>query len=172
MHCCTGNGARSLYDAWRSIVSVQGDKVRVNLLLNCAHKSVDVHSHIPYAGQVDIHVKQERRLAVRMPGWVDLKAVQGAVDGATLSVTFDGRYAQIGQVAPGQIVSLSFPIVEQTDRVTMANRYYFLVRKGHDVVAIDPPGKLCPLYRRDHYRDNATLWKKTSRFVADQIVDS
>ena len=172
MHCCTGNGARALYDAWRSIVSVQGDKVRVNLLLNCAHKSVDVHSHIPYAGQVDIHVKQECRLSVRMPGWVDLKAVQGAVDGAALSVTFDGRYAQIGQVAPGQIVSLSFPIVEQTDRVTMANRYYFLVRKGHDVVAIDPPGKLCPLYRRDHYRDNTTLWKKTSRFVADQIVDS
>ena len=46
-----------------------------------------------------------------------------------------------------------------------------LVRKGHDIVCIDPPGKLCPLYQRDHYRDNATLWKKTTRYLDEKSLD-
>lgn len=171
MHCCTGNGARALYDAWRSIVNVQGDNVRVNLLLNRADHYVDVNSYLPYTGQVDIHAKQKCNLSVRIPGWVELSQVRCVVDGSPCGTKLNSRYVQVGQVQPKQVVTLSFPIAERTDRVTMKNRWYFLVRKGHDVVAIDPPGQLCPLYRRDHYRDNVPLWKKTTRFIDRQILE-
>ena len=75
MHCCTANAARGLYDVWRNIVHAQGSRVRVNLLLNRTHEAVDVDSHLPYTGQVDLHVKRDCRLAVRMPAWVDLGQV-------------------------------------------------------------------------------------------------
>ena len=47
MGCCTANGERALYDAWRNVVHSQGEEVKVNLLLNHAHKAVDVDSRIP-----------------------------------------------------------------------------------------------------------------------------
>ena len=93
------------------------------------------------------------------------------MDGSPREVGFDGRYAQVGDVRSQQVVRLDFPIGERTDRVTINNRWYLLVRKGHDIVCIDPPGKLCPLYQRDHYRDDATLWKKTTRYLDDQSLD-
>lgn len=46
-----------------------------------------------------------------------------------------------------------------------------LLCKGHDIVYVDPPGKLCPLYQRDHYRDDVTLWKRTTRYLDEQLLD-
>ena len=171
MHCCTGNGVRALYDAWRNVVHAKGDRVSVNLLLNRTSQAVDIASHLPYVGQVDIDVKRDSVLSVRVPGWVRLSHVRCAVDETPREVTFDGRYAQVGQVAGNQTVRLTFPIAERTDCVTINDERYFLVRKGHDVVFVDPPGRLCPLYQRDHYRDDVTLWKRTSRYLDEQLLD-
>ena len=171
MHCCTANAVRALYDAWRNVVHSQGDQVRVNLLLNHTHEVVDVDSHIPYAGQVDLHVKRDCRLSVRLPGWVGLSQVACVVDGNPRAVTFEGRYAQVGRVQVNQTVTLSFPIAEQTDCIQVNNQRYFLVRKGHDAVFIDPPGKLYPLYLRPHYREDVSLWKKTTRYLDEQRLD-
>jgi hypothetical protein len=170
MHCCTANGTRGLYDVWRNIVHATGDQVKVNLLLNRSHEAVDVDSHVPYAGQVDLHVKRACTLSVRMPGWVELGQVACSVGEAARPLAFDGRYAQIGAAHPGETVRLRFPIGETTERVSINNRWYHLVRKGHDIVFIDPPGKLCPLYQRDHYRDGVTLWKQAGRYVAEQTL--
>ena len=171
MHCCTANAARGLYDVWRNIVHAQDSHVKVNLLLNRTHEAVDVDSHLPYTGQVDLHVKRDCKLAVRMPAWVDLGQVTCLVDGNARAVGFDGRYALVGDVRSRQAVRLGFPVGERTDRVSINNRWYLLVRKGHDIVYIDPPGKLCPLYQRDHYRDDVTLWKQTTRYLDEQQLD-
>ena len=45
---------------------------------------------------------------------------------------------------------------------------YTLHLKGNTVVEIDPPGAICPLFQRAHYRDNATRWRKIERFVAPE----
>ena len=162
MHCCTANGARALYDAWRHIVHRQDDRVTVNLLLNRGGGPVDVHSHLPYTGRADFHVNESCSLSVRLPGWVELDNVVCTVDGSVRPVSFDGRYAKVGALAPDQVATLEFPLDETVSRVTAKNQWYFLVRKGHDVVRIDPPGVLSPLYNRDHYRDGVTLWKQAS----------
>ena len=46
-----------------------------------------------------------------------------------------------------------------------------MVFKGNEVVLIDPPGRNCPLYQRDHYRVNGTRWRKIQRFVSDKVID-
>ena len=40
---------------------------------------------------------------------------------------------------------------------------------GIDDVDIDPPGRDCPLFRRAHYRENETRWRRIERFVCDQV---
>jgi len=168
MHCCTANATRALYDVWRNITHAKNSRVKVNLLLNYSDEEVDIDSHIPYVGKVEIRTKRYCDLAVRIPAWVDLEQVECKVNGTQRRVIYADRYVQIGHVPASHVVSLAFPMAEQTDRVTIGHRWYSLVRKGHDVVSIDPPGRLCPLYQRDHYRDHVTLWRKATRYVASQ----
>ena len=170
MHCCTGNGTRALYYVWENILHYRDGKLRVNLLLNRASRWADVDSHIPYVGQVDVKVKEPVDLSMRIAEWVKPEEVRVQVNGEERRIGWDGRYAVVGEVKPGDVVTMSFPIGERTDTVWIEKERYHLIRKGNDVVAIDPPGRICPLYRREHYRENTTRWRKVERFVSSEQV--
>jgi hypothetical protein len=170
MHCCTGNGSRALYYLWQNLLHHDEGRLRVNLLLNRASPWADVDSHLPYTGQVDVRVKQPVDLSVRIPEWVTPDEVRLRVGGVDRLADFDGRYALVGRVAPGDVATLSFPILEQTDTIHVQKRAFRVVRKGNDVVAIDPPGRYCPLYQRAHYRVAETRFRRVERFVAEEPI--
>jgi hypothetical protein len=165
MHCCTGNGTRAVYYAWEKILTHTDGKLNVNLLLNRASPWADVHSHIPYNGKVEVAIKQDLDLAIRLPEWVKPEEARCAVDDSPRALSFAGRYAQIGPLQAGQRVALEFPMRERTDRVFVERRPYTIIRRGNEVVWIDPPGQNRPLYQRGHYREGPTLWKDVRRFV-------
>ncbi|MDP6438481.1 MAG: glycoside hydrolase family 127 protein, partial [Candidatus Brocadiia bacterium] len=170
MQCCTVNGARALYWIWDSALRHQGGKLRVNLLLNRASPWADVDSHIPYRGQVDVRVKQPVGLEIRIPEWVAPRETRCQVNGEERSLAWDGRYARVGRVKPDETATLSFPISERTDVVNIEKRAYTLVRKGNEVVSIDPPGRYYPFYQREHYRSNTTRWRTIERFVCRERI--
>ena len=170
MHCCTGNAARAIHYLWDHVLTHEAGALRVNLLLNRASPWADVDSHIPYTGRVDVRVKQPLRLSVRIPEWVKPKEVICRVGNAERAAGWEERYMAVGLVKPGDVVTLTFPIAERTDVVYVEKEKYTLVRKGNEVVCIDPPGKYCPLYQRQHYRANTTRWRKIERFVSDEGV--
>jgi len=170
MHCCTGNGTRALYYVWEKILTFDRGTLRINLLLNRASRLGDIHSHIPFHGRADVLVKQDLNLEIRLPEWVAPEEASCTVDGTSRDLAFAGRYALIGLVGAGQTVTLLFPIPERTDRVIIEKRSYTLIRRGNDVVWIDPPGKNCPLYQRGHYRGAQTLWKHVRRFVPEREI--
>jgi len=169
--CCTGNGTRAIYYAWKSILSHEAGRLRINLLLNRASIWADIDSHIPYKGQVDVRIKQAVSLAMRIPQWVKPEDVRVEVAGKARDISWDGRYAVVGDVKPGEVVTLRFPIAERTEKVWIEKRQYTLVIKGNDIVAIDPPGKACPLYDRSHYRMNRTRWKEQLRFAPAEEIE-
>ena len=171
MHCCTANGARALYYVWENVLTYEEGKLRVNLLLNRASPWADVDSYIPYEGQVDVRVKVPCRLSIRIPEWVAPGETQCQVEGNDRALDWEGRYANVGVVKPGDVVSLTFPIQERQDVVFIEKQRYHLVRKGNEVVAIYPPGRYCPLYQRAHYLGNAARWKRVTRFVSERQVD-
>ena len=170
MHCCTGNGTRATYYLWEHILRHENGRLRVNLLLNRASPWADVDSHIPYVGQVDVKVKQPVDLSIRIPEWVAPDEVRVRVNGEERRVGFEGRYAQVGEVQPGEVATMSFPIAERREGITVEKAGYTVIRKGNEVVKIDPPGKYCPLYQRDHYRENSTRWRKIDRFVSNERI--
>jgi len=171
MNCCTGSGARGLYGVWRDIISYEEGQLRVNLLLNRASKWVDIESHIPYTGRVDVKVKQPIDLSIRIPEWVTPEEVKVEAGGAARKVSFDGRYAKVGKVSNGQTVVMTFPISERTEKRTIEGFDYTFIVRGNDVVSVDPPGENCPLYQRAHYRGGKTLYRKVNRFVSDESYD-
>ncbi len=171
MHCCTGNGARALYHAWQSILSVDDGALKVNLLMNRSSQWADVDSHVPYSGQVDIRMKQAMKLSIRLPEWVEPGEEVCDVNGETRPLEHDGRYAVVGDVAAGDVATLSFPIHERTEVLEIERQRYTTVIRGNEVVSIDPPGTNRPLYQRGHYRGGRTLWKSVSTFAPANEID-
>jgi hypothetical protein len=171
MHCCTANGSRSLFLIWNRILTYKDGQLKVNLLLNRSSKWADVDSYIPYQGRVVIKVKQPLELSVRIPEWVSPEETRASINDAERSIEWDGRYARIGQVKPDDTVTVTFPIAERTDLIQIEKRRYTIVRKGNEVVSIDPPGRYCPLYQRQHYRSDSPRWRKVTRFVSDEDIN-
>ena len=171
MHCCTGNATRALYYLWHRILTHDNGDLKINLLLNRASPWADVDSHIPYNGQVDVRMKQSANLSIRIPEWVEPEQARCRIGEVDRPLSWAGRYAQVGQVSGSDVVTLSFPICERKDVTYVEKEKYTLIRKGNDVVHIEPPGKYCPLYQREHYRSDTTRWRKTQRFASDLIID-
>ena len=139
--------------------------------MNRASPWADVDSYVPYQGRVEIKIKQSVDLAVRIPEWVTPPEVRVQVNSADRNVGWDGRYAQVGGVRPGDTVTVTFPIAERTDVVYIEKRKYTLARRGNDVVSIFPRGRYYPFYQREHYRSGEPRWRKLTRFVSDQQID-
>jgi hypothetical protein len=149
MNCCTANGSQALYYVWDSMVRDQDDTTYVNLLLNRRTLKVDVVSWVPFRGQVDFFVKKKGRLAVRIPGWVDMKAVTLEHNGSIAPITSIDRYVWLDEVAPGDEVTLTFPMAESTETYAVdsyefrGKKYYgrqnYTVRFfGNTAVHIEP----------------------------------
>ncbi len=170
MHCCLGNCARAIYYAWERILDRQDGKLRVNLLLNRASPWADVDSYLPYEGRVDVKIKQASELAVRIPEWISPEQVNGAVNDVQCALQWKGRYAELGQVEPGDVAVVTFPLAQRRDTIYVQNANYKIERKGSEVIAIDPPGRYCPLYQRTHYRANSARWRKATRFLAEKTL--
>jgi hypothetical protein len=148
MHCCTGNGTRSLYHAWESIVTHTGDETQVNLLLNRASPWLDVDSYLPAAGKVVLKIKDSPRVVIRVPEWCDPAAVAITVGGQERSGLVNGHYLRLGWLKPGDEVVLSMLLQEKVVHRMIGEIPYKLTMRGANVVAIDPRGAVCPLYER------------------------
>ena len=68
------------------------------------------------------------------------------MNGEQRRLGWDGRYAYVGSVKPSDIATLTFPIGERTDVVHIEKEPYTLLRKGNEVVSIDPSGRHYPLF--------------------------
>lgn len=170
-HCCTGNGTRAIYYVWENALTHSNGTLRVNLLMNRASHWADVDSHIPYTGRVDINIKQPVDLSIRLPEWAKPEETQCGVNGEKRELSFAGRYAQVGNVQPRDSVALTFPLAKRADCIHVEKRTYRVLLRGNTCVAVDPPGANCPLFQREHLRQDETRWRTTTRFVAEQTVD-
>ena len=172
-HCCTGNAARTIYYAWQEVLHLEDGVLKVNLLLNRASPWADVDSHIPYEGRVDVRMKQKcEKVLIRVPEWIETGSDQVTcrVNGQDREFAWKDRYVDVGSAGPEDKVTLAFPIQERTVTEMIGNVLYTLVIRGNEVVFMDPPGTNHPLYQRAHYRENATRWRKISRFVAQESI--
>ena len=139
--------------------------------MNRASPWVDIDSHIPYAGQVDLKLKKAVNLRVRIPGWVVLEDVRCRVGNQPRALEWNGRYAGVGSVQPGDTVMLSFPIAESLEHILVEKRGYRAIFRGNTCVAINPPGSNAPLFQRQHFRNDTTRWRRDTRFISRQTLE-
>lgn len=163
--CCTGNGSRALYYVWQNILNLDQGRITVNLLFNRASRWADVNSFIPYEGRVDVQMKTDCELEIRLPEWASPEETSGVVNNTPVELTYSGRYTRFGRLQRGDIATLVFPIRERTVDTQIGDRSYSLVIKGNDVVDIHPSGIWYPYYQRSHYRQSIAPLIEFQRYI-------
>jgi len=182
MQCCTANATRGIAYAWDGILEGQGDEAQVNLLLNRASPWLDVDSYLPYEGKVVIRNKTARRIAVRIPAWVNRRNLQARVNGTDRRLSFVGAYQVFNDLKPGDTLQLDFPVAEETVHLSARtaakgdNQHttYEIAFHGNTVVDISPRNEspsVYPMYLRDHMKAAKKAPMKTvQRFVTDKVA--
>ena len=171
MHlCCTGNAGRTLYWIWDSILTRKGERVQVNLLLNRTSPWLDVDSHLPYEGKVELMIKETEEVAVRIPEWTDRQKVSCRVNGQAQEFTWSGNYVEVENLKRDDRLTVKFPMREKTLFRVIGRSPYKLTIKGNTVVDIDPKGKINPIYQRDQYKQETAPLKKVTRFVSRETL--
>ena len=114
-NCCMANGAQALYSVWAKILTYDPAHAtaKVNLLLNRTSPWVDVESYLPYEGKVILRNKTARRMDVRIPTWVDRRALACQVDGQPTEAQCLDNYLLLDSLNRGSAVSLTFPIRDE-----------------------------------------------------------
>jgi hypothetical protein len=173
MACCVGNGATQLYRVWRDMIQFDASRNRlsIHLLLNRASTWADIDSHIPYRGQVDIRIKCDCDIALRIPEWAIPAQCRMFVNQTEASPAWENRYMVIKGVKEGMKLTWQCPIHERTESHRIVEKDYRVIVRGSDIVHIDPPGVHHPLFNRPHYRSAGTRWRTVNRFVSDQVIE-
>jgi hypothetical protein len=178
MHCCTGNATQGLYYAWEGAVREDGDTAQVNLLVNRAAQLLDVHSHLPYEGRVDIRNKGARRIRVRIPAWVGRRDLRATVEGKPEDLDWIGNGLVFCRLAGREAITLRFPVKESTAAYTVAANTprehqfacTFRANTCVDISPVDTSPTSYRLYQRAHLRAGQAPLQQAERFVAERTV--
>ena len=167
MNCCV-TGAEGLHLVWDNIVTKDNRGVWVNMSINHSSRWVEVNSHRPYQGKVEVVVKEARRLHIRIPDWVSKDKVAVHLNGRPHKFEWQGEYVTIEGLTAGQKVVVTYPLRKVKNKITLIpedssadkTESYTLNWKGDTVVSISPKGKYYPLYQRDKYIANEAPIRK------------
>lgn len=146
--CCCAQGVRGLFNAWSHAVHESSQGVEINLLINHFSPAATVRSHLPTAGRVDVDVRKPGRVAIRIPSWVDIRELKAWAGSTEVAVKVIGRRLVFEHVAPGETVSMTFPVARSTGVERILGTDYTAAWQGDTVMGMDPPGSLIPLYDR------------------------
>jgi hypothetical protein len=188
MSCCTANGNQALYYAWEAIVRYGDDEAQVNLLLNRRSPWLDVESSLPHAGTVVLRNKTARRISVRIPSWVDRRALRSTLDDVAVRPAWIANRVVFDGLKPGQEIVLAFPLAMETATLVFSGLNGRGGRKGlerwtcHfrgstlvkiDDPAPDPSGRRLDwyrLFRRAHFLTDVAPTREADGYVAPKVI--
>jgi hypothetical protein len=148
--CCVGAGIRGCFLVWEHAITKDAGKVMVNMAFSRNSPWVEVISHRPYAGRLDITVHDAPDLLVRIPEWVSENDLRVLVDKQSVPATplRDG-YFRFSGLQEGASIRVEYPIGTESRAAEVNGREYNTRWKGDTVVGIRPRGEHYPLYERE-----------------------
>ena len=190
--CCNTNMPTGMYKAWASIIRPLGSGVQINLLLNRASEWADLESWLPYEGKFVLRNKTAKKAYIRIPKWVDKKALRCRVNDKVLSShQFLNAYLVIEDLKPRDVATVEFPVPETTEKYKEMSygKEYTCQFRGSTLVDISPKGdrpgrtvdlsddgdkfpvnKGYPIYQRDHLKAKNAPYVRKRQFVSDILI--
>jgi hypothetical protein len=178
--CCGTHGNMGLFYAWDGIVRHEEGTTRVNLLLNRASPWLDIDSYLPFEGKVVLKNKGSEEILVRMPLWVDRKAVRCSLGQKEIHPPWFNNSLRFRSLQPQDVLTLRFPMEVKTEEWTIPRmdgksgpdlQVYTCKFKGNTLTEISPPLiPNSPLYQRSYFLNTQAPMTKVTRFVTPRVL--
>ena len=151
MGCCADAVVRASHAIWAETVTGDKKQTRVNLAFNRKSPLVDVVSCLPHRGEVNVFVKDARRVLVRIPEWAPKEETKVYVDRVSVPVQWQDTYVVFESVKMGQQLTVTYPLrIAEVRETIWGSEYVEYTEKwrGNTIVDISPAGKLIPMFQR------------------------
>jgi len=155
--CCAPEGMRAIYTTWKNVIdrlpkSELGPAgVYVNMSLARDSKWGRVVSFYPDAGRLTVKAAVKDRFFLRPPHWAPREEVRAFVGARSVPVKWSGAYVRFDKVAPGDEVTITYPLIGFSHEVEGLWRKYPKLKMtfhwlGNSVVSCDPPSAATALF--------------------------
>ena len=151
--CCCAQGVRGLFNVWTHAVTVAPDKISVNLLINHWSPDATVKSWLPHVGRIQVTLKRQALVAVRIPPWVDRSTLEVKANGSLTFYKLDEPFVLVEPLSGGTQIELLFSVPEVITDEKILESTYKVRWLGNTVMGIDPQGTNIPLYNREQLRE-------------------
>jgi hypothetical protein len=155
--CCAPEGMRAIYTTWTNIIDRLPESklgpagVYVNLSLSRRSPWGQVVSFFPGSGRLTVQAAVRDRFFLRPPHWAPREKVKAFVGTQTVPVHWSGSYVRFDDVAPGQELTITYPLIGFShevqglwkDRPELRIKFEWL---GNMVLRADPPAQQTPLF--------------------------
>ena len=151
MGCCADATIRAAHGVWSETVTGDEKETRVNMAFNRISPLVDVVSCLPHRGEVNVIVKDAKKVLVRIPQWAPKDKTKVYVDKQSVPVLWQGAYVVFEGVKAGQQLTVTYPlriaevkeVIKGVDFVEYTEKW-----RGNTIVDISPAGKWIPMFNR------------------------
>ena len=159
--CCPPSGMRALHLAWSNVVVASSEGILVNLALDRDAPAAEVRSGLPRSGRLEVVARTGSDFLLRPPSWTARHQVRAWRGGREVEAHWGGpafAYVVFPTVAPGEQLSLTFPLVQFVQQLTQRfmedsdrerarfvdGDTYTFHWSGSTVTAIEPEGRWLP----------------------------
>jgi hypothetical protein len=164
MACCSYSGPRGLYACWKPAIRDDGKSVAIRLPVNRRDRFVfETVTEGPDRVVQRIELAADRAVRVRVSDWASIEAVEVRdVADKVRTLRTEGRWLDLGQQTAGTKLTVSYPLVTRTTKERVGGsgksigfstpatkRTFTATWRGNRVIAIDPPGRLLPVFPGD-----------------------
>jgi hypothetical protein len=157
--CCLGSGIRGCFLVWDNIVTNDGSTVWVNMAFSRDSPWLELISHQPYKGKLELKIHNAKTVCVRIPDWVAADKISIHVNDERYPVDLlASNYIKLQRLKPGDSVLIEYPLrMLQTKEIVSGDTYRVRWR-GDTVVSVNPSGEIYPLFQREWMeKENATM---------------
>jgi hypothetical protein len=151
--CCADATIRAAHAIWSETVTGNEEEARVNLAFNRESPWVEVVSCLPHRGELDVVVKETRRVLVRVPEWAPKDGVKAFRERKATDVKWAASYVVFEGLTRGEQLTVTYPLRLWEVREKMQGVEYTERWRGNTIVDVTPLGKWIPMYRRPQWED-------------------
>lgn len=154
MGCCAPEGMRSIYSAWKNIVSEEHSHTSINMNFSVKTEEADVESLLPNTGGVKVTAKNTGEYQIRYAGWADAESISVFVNNKKIQYDLaDDGYVIICDIKSGDEIIVSYPVKSYKQNMSVKNekgkadRDITVIWRGSTVVDVQPYGYYLPFYK-------------------------
>jgi hypothetical protein len=148
MGCCPPEGMRTIYTAWSNTVLETDRGIEISLSFNRDHPAARVISFLPSEGRLTAIARKRADYYLRPPNWAPRAEVRTYLDGKPIEPTWRGAYVLFPKAKPNQELTITYPLVDVTQVLHVADRDYTYHWLGNTVLSVEPKNEWLPIFEQ------------------------